>query len=560
MSRADVPTVTFHPDSSTLGSPLGRRAPLRGLREGAGFELYDLSGSVPGGGHVGATLAPRPHRPFAVIDLGSNTARLVIYHAAPVGPPWSVFESKEDPRLVGEIQKDGRLSEDGRRSGVATLQRFRRLLDVHGVRDVRAVATSAVREAPNRAAFVSEVHRRCSLRLRILSAPEEARYAFLGVASTLPLEDDLLMDLGGGSLQVMAVREGLLRESLSLRLGALRLHRKFLDHDPPKRKELEALEEHIEKALKPLDALDAGEDERVIGVGGTTRSLAHVMQATRGYPLSRVHGYTLRTRDLERLFDILSESSVAVRKEMPGLSADRADILVAGLAVVLGTLHRRDAEELTVSGCGIREGIAQETLDRPLPASVAEMARGSALATLWATGVDRAHAQRVRELSLEVFDLTRRRHEMDRDGEERLALEVASLLHDVGTTLSYPGHAAHSAYFLRSRPLYGLTHRGFLLASLAAGMSEGEDVPGGTIKRYPSVLEEDDVDVARRLGAMLALSEALGDLRPRPRFRVQGERLTIRVTGGTPPNRRLFDRASRWLKRSMDVEVHARPT
>ncbi len=553
-------TVTQHTERPPLPSPAGRGTLVNRLLEGtAGFELYDLSstqGRVEGAGSSGSGTRERPHRPFAVIDLGSNTARLVIYRSAPVGPPWSVFESKEDPRLMDGVQKDGRLTELARRQGVSTLLRFRRLLEVHGVRDIRAVATSAVRDAPNRASFASEVQRRCGFRLRVLSAADEARYGYLGVASSLPLQNDLLLDLGGGSLQLMAVREGRLRESLSMPMGALRLHRRFLEHDPPKRKELEALEEHVQKGLKPLDLLEAPHDERTIGVGGTTRSLAHVMEAIRSYPLPRVHGYEMRTRDLERLYEILSESSVPVRREIPGLSAGRADLVVAGLAVVLGVLHRREAETMIVSGCGIREGIAQETLGRHLPSSAEEMARGSALAALWSSGLDPSHSRRVREVALELFDLTERKHRWGE--EERLALEIAALLHDIGTSFSYPGHAQHSAYFLRSRPLYGLTHRGFLLASLAAGMHEGEDLPGGTGKRYPSVLKEDDVRVARTLGAMLAMAEAVGDLRPRPHIRRRGDRLDVRVPGGVAPNPRLFDRACRWLDRTVEVKVRAR--
>ncbi len=565
MSASEASMVTVHEPPPVREEGAGRRTLVHRLLEGSGrFELYDLTGSVleertpaPGTG----TLRGRLSRPFAVIDLGSNTARLVVYRSAPVGPPWSVFESKDSPRLVEDLQKDGRLADTTRRRGLSTLVRFRRLLEVHGVRDIRAVATSAVREAPNRSAFTSEVHRRCGFRLRILSAADEARFAYLGVASSLALDNHLIVDLGGGSLQAMAVRRGHLRESLSLPMGALRMHRRFLEHDPPKRRELEELENHIEKGLRPLDALVTSREEgreRLIGVGGTTRSLAHVMQAIRGYPLPRVHGYTLRTRDLERLYEILSQSSVAVRRETPGLSADRADIVVAGLAVILGVLHGRGADRLTVSGCGIREGVALEALGRGLPGSAEEMARGSALATLWSIGTDIAHARRVREIALDLFDLTQRHHELEPRGEERLALEVAALLHDVGTAFSYPGHASHSAYVLRSRPLYGLSHRGFLLASLAAGMHEGDDLPGGTAKRYPSVLGEEDMDIARALGGMLALAESVGDLRPRPRFRRLGNRLMMRLPGGVAPNRRLFERASRWLERSVGVEVDVR--
>ncbi len=501
-----------------------------------------------------ATSHPWRDRPFAVIDLGSNSARLVIYRSAPVGPPWSIHESKEYPRLVEGILEDGSIAPRAVRRGIETLARFRKIIDSFGVLDIHAVATSAVRDAPNGPGFIEMIRRRFGIPLRVLSSEDEARYAFLGVASSLPLQKDLIIDLGGGSIQAIQVRDEKLVKSLSLPLGALRLHRRFIDHDPPKPKELHSLEDFVDEELRELDLLRAGKDERIVGVGGTIRSLAHAMQSVREYPLARVHGYVLRTRDLERLYDILSESSTPVRRDIPGLSANRADIIVAGLAVVLGVLHRRRASSLTVSGCGIREGLAQEILDRDLPSSVEVMGQASALASLWASGSDGAHARRVRELALHLFDITRAVHQFG--DEERLVLEISALMHDVGSTLSYPSHAAHSAYILRSRPIYGLSHRGFLLASLVVSMHEGSDVPSDTLRRYPLVLEEDDMEVARVLGSILAFSESMGDVRPKPRIVRKGNRLVVSCSRTAAIDPRLFERASRWLRRHLKLKVH----
>ena len=511
------------------------------------------SGRTPLGWSRATYSRPWKNRPFAVIDLGSNSARLVIYRSAPLGPAWSVHECKEYPRLVEDIGPDGGLSKAAIRRGLATLQRFRRILDTNGVIDIRAVATSAVREAPNGAAFVADVRRRYRIPLQVLSAEAEGQYAYLGVASAIFLHNDLIVDLGGGSLQAIQTRNSELSRSLSLPLGALRLHRRYLDHDPPKPRELRALEDHVDEKLRAIDRFKLSSDERIIGVGGTIRSLAHAMQAIRGYPLARVHGYELRTRDLERLYDILSESAISVRREVPGVSADRSDIIVAGLATVLGILHRRRGNSLLVSGCGIREGLAQDILGRPLPASVEEMAQSSALASLWASGSDGAHARRVWGLSLALFDLTRSLHRLG--SEERLVLEVAALMHDIGATLSYPSHAAHSAYILRSRPLYGLSHRGFLLSSLIVSMHEGNDVPSDTVRRYPLVLEEEDLKVARTLGTLLALAESLGDVQPRPRLRRKGKRVFVSFSPNSAFDPRLFERSCRWMRKHLEVKV-----
>ena len=491
-------------------------------------------------------------RPLGVIDVGSNSARLVIYRSAPVGPPWSIHESKDYPRLVEGVEADGRLSRPARARALAALVRFRRVLDEYGVVQVQAVATSAVREASNGREFLREVSRRCGIRLRSLSGEEEARFAYLGVASSLPLTENLIIDLGGGSLESISVQEGKLYRSLSLPLGALRLHQRFLRHDPPRIRELDALQNHVDDALEPLDELKVSRRAHVVGSGGTTRALAHTLQGMRDYPIHRVHGFTVRTREVERLYSFLSEQPLETRKEVPGLSADRADIIVAGLAVVLGVLHRRKAETLTISGCGIREGIAHEAMGRPLPASAREMGFSGALAALWALRGDPSHAHRVRSVALDLFDRTVRRHWLGE--EERLALEVAALLHDSGTVISYPGHPTHSSHILRNRMLYGLTHRGTVLAALAGSMHEGDGLPDSALKRYEDVLEEGDDEVVRLLGAILALSEAVGDVRPMPRFRIVRRQLRVSLAPGAPVDPRLLARGSRWLRRSLDLE------
>jgi exopolyphosphatase/guanosine-5'-triphosphate,3'-diphosphate pyrophosphatase len=491
---------------------------------------------------------------LGVIDLGSNTARLSIYAAAPMGPPWIIFESKETPRLTSAALPDGRLPSEALHRVLETLERFRKILDDRGVRQRCAVATSALREAPNGPAFLDEVHRRTGLSLRVLSGEEEARYGYLGAASGLSLSDDILVDLGGGSLQLIRIREGKLENKVSVPLGALRLRDRFLEHDPPKKKELELLWDHVLTTLRTSGfSRVSASSVRFVGMGGTFRCLGRVLQEMREYPFPRVHGYVLPGEELEDLLSVFSELSAGTLQEVPGVGTDRADIIVSGLSIVLCLLDWLNKDEVTVTGCSIREGVACELLSRSIPISRVDLALSSARSAAWAFHLSAGHGGRVRDVAVRLYDQL---GDMIGGGdEERLALEVAALLHDAGTVVGYPNHERHSSYMIRNHPLYGLTHREILLASLSAALHEGDGLVPGIIKKYRPILLEEDSRIVKRLGSVLALAEALAEGQHRPLFSLSHGELVVRMHRGIAPSPRAFEHARRSFRRSFGMEV-----
>ncbi len=502
---------------------------------------------------MGVTPLAHGAEEIGVVDLGSNSARLAIYAAAPMGPPWIVYESKELPRLAAGLDERGRLTPLAQRNALETLERFQKILDDRGVRRRVAVATGVVRQAVNRSAFLTRVRQSTTLPLRVISGEEEARYAYRGVRSSLTLEDDLIADLGGGTLQLLRVRSGNPVHVASLPLGALRMHREFLPHDPPKRRELQALRDYVDATLEDGVGWADLPPARLVGVGGTFRAAGHLLQASRHYPLVRVHGLEVGRRFLLSEMARLSELSAEERRTVPGLSADRSDIILAGLVVISRLLRRVALKRFTVSACGIREGLAQELLGRPAPLSRRDLAVGSAQSMAWGFHLSFGHGGRVREMALGLFDLLRSRHGLG--DEERLALEVAALLHDSGTVISYPEHPKHSRYLVENHPLYGLTHRALLLASLAVAQHEGDETREDEIPRLRPVLLSDDLPAIRRLGAMLAIAESLAEGRPRPQMAWRGSLLLVRLARGIPPSPRSFQRAKRFFKRAFDMEV-----
>ncbi len=481
-------------------------------------------------------------RTVGVIDIGSNTARFVQFEAA-AETVRAVYEAKDVPRLGLAPGPGGQLSDAARARGVATLRRFARIVRSLGVTKTFAVATSAVRDAPNGPEFVHEVERTSGVLLRILSGAEEARYGYLGVAGAWELENDLVLDLGGGSLQLAQVRSGTLRNSVSLPLGVLRLFQRYFEHDPPKRREWDELRAHVRTTLTSVLEAFGGTSTRLIGIGGTVRALARASVEMRQYPLRRVHGYALTDHDMEALRELLSEMPTAKRRAVPGIGGDRADVILAGIVVLQELVRAVGVDRILVSGTGIREGIALEAIGAKLPVSADVLTERSAAAAAESFAFRLDHGREVAETARALFDVLAPR--FGGGPTEARALRVAALMHDAGTAIDLWNHAHHSAYLIQNYPIWGLDQREVLLASMATYLHEGDAPPSEWKKDFLPIIRPPDLETADRLGAILEVAEMLSPARPR--FALTGSGRTLSLSFSAPVDTTL---PPRWAEKS----------
>jgi exopolyphosphatase / guanosine-5'-triphosphate,3'-diphosphate pyrophosphatase len=496
--------------------------------------------------------APALSSELGVIDIGSNTARLVVFASTPEGGLRAILESKEVPRLGMGRGRDGSLSREAIERGIGALRRFSRMLAASRNPRTVSVATSAVRDAPNGAEFLQRVRRETHLTPQILSGEEEGRFAYLGVSSAFSLASDLVVDLGGGSLQGARVYQGRLAHTVSRPLGALRLTEEFLRHDPPKPKELDELRDHVRRDLRKFPSRGNG---RLFGVGGSIRSLGRVAIQLRNYPIPRVHGYPISRRDLEALGGLLFEMPSERRKGVAGLSGQRADVILAAIVIVDELLRASEADQMYVCGTGIREGIANETLQIPLPAPAEELAHRSVSAYARALGFSMAHGEDVANAATSVFDQL---HPIrGRDAGARLALKVGGWMHDSGTVIDPGLHAEHSAYILRNGTIFGLFHRETLLASMAAQLHEGDEAPPGWRREFRGILEDKEIELAEELGALLFLAETLIGSGVSARVSRGGKKIVLSASRSVRDrlSDRSFDRLVRAFDRALDLEV-----
>jgi exopolyphosphatase / guanosine-5'-triphosphate,3'-diphosphate pyrophosphatase len=293
----------------------------------------------------------RARERLAAIDVGSNTVLLTVAEYDPDSGLVTIEQGEDQPRLGGGLGASGRLSEEAMTRALTSLARMRDTCRRLGVARLAAVATAAVREAENGAEFVERV-RALNIPLRIISAETEAALSYRSAAYRFPSGDRTLVgDIGGGSLELIGAVNGRVRLSRSLSLGAVRL--------TELEKPLGNLRNDVRGALEAAVA-DEWTRSLVIGSGGTFTSIAGVVLAHRGSSSLSVHRTVVTRPEVEDLLRWLAAMSPEQRRQVPGLKPERADIIVAGLAVVAELLDRVGAGSVTVSGYGLRDGMLLE--------------------------------------------------------------------------------------------------------------------------------------------------------------------------------------------------------
>ncbi len=399
---------------------------------------------------------------IGIVDLGSNTARLVVFSFEP--GKWFVLDTeiRERVRLGQGLGEDGELTPDAIDRAVAALDLFSDFAAASGLENLEVIATSAVRDASNRSEMLARIG---SLGFAVdsVSGEEEAQLGVVAVANGFDLKDAWVIDLGGGSAQVSRMSQRRYRRGGAFPLGALRLTDTYLASDPPKPKEVKALEKRVRAELaETLDQL-AGDPVPVVAMGGTIRNLARAAQRLRGYPLDVMHGYFLRREDLETVTEELLGRTARKRGALSGISGDRADIILAGALVFRVILRAADRDGVWISGNGVREG-AFYTHFLPEPHTLADVRRFSVENLAHQYMQPAEHLERVRRLARRLFEELESLHELGR--REAGLLDAAATLHDIGMTVGYHLHHKHGSYLVLAARLNGYDHREQALLSL----------------------------------------------------------------------------------------------
>ncbi len=465
-----------------------------------------------------------PMQRIGIIDLGSNTTRLIVMEYEPQTCFRLIDEMRESVRLIEGLSSDGMLHPAAMERAIDALHMFASLCRATDASDVLAVATSAVRDAANQQEFLAQVEQRTGLRLRVLSGEEEAYYGYLGVVNSMPVQDGIIVDIGGGSTELTQMVERDFQRAASIPAGVVRFRDRFVHSDPISKADFNALERGISAAFAEVTWLHPNGIGELIGVGGTLRNLARIDQKRRKFPMERVHGYELSRGALDRIISAMRRLNYDERAAVPGMNSDRADVILPGALILRHIMERGGFERVVVGGQALREGLFYEHFLAHQPQPIlADVRRFSVhnLATLY--NYDARHAAKVREISLSLFDQLHRLHGYG--AWERELLAHAAILHDIGLQVGYYDHHKHSAYLVLNSGLPGFTHRELaLLTILVRSHRKGEVLTS----EFQQVLAEGDEARAMQLSSLLRLAEYL----ERGKLQVVKD-LRVEFVGGT---------------------------
>ena len=445
---------------------------------------------------------------LGVIDLGSNTARLVIAELFTDGHYMVIDEMKESVRLGQDMDRDGFLKPQRVAETIRTLKMFKRLCDANGVDRIIAVATAAVRRAKNQRSFLDEIQAACNIKLRVLSEEEEAVLVYRGVINTMDIPKGIILEIGGGSTKIIYYNRRNLINYASLPFGAVTLTDLFSSDASPQEAALH-VEEFFTEQLKKVEWLKEIDPEaQMIGVGGSFRNLFKISKLVKKYPLDTPHNYRMATEDFIGIYDMVRVLDVDKRKKIKGLSPDRADIMPAAMAIIKSFVSYVGIENFAIGGNGLREGLL---LNQAFPITeekpISDVLSYSLDTINKYYGCDKAHVDHVVQLSIQLFKQLRVLHKFSR--QYLKVLKIAASLHDCGKRVKYYGNTKHSGYVILNSAIYGATHREIVLAAFVASCHRREDVSVTEWQKYKNIVTEEDLEAVKKLGILLRIAESL---------------------------------------------------
>ena len=410
------------------------------------------------------TTPATPAQPrLAAIDVGSNTIRLTVAEVQDDDTYRVLDEEREMVRLGEKLDRTGRLSDASIERALAAIGKMKAIADGFKITELRAIATSAVREASNGRSFIREVWRQHKVRIDVISGDEEAQLAFRTASRHFDLQgrSTAVVDIGGGSVEVILSAGTAIDHVFSLPLGAVRVTERLVKSDPLKPKHWKQMKEEIDRGIRTVIRQPGHRAEIMIGSGGTFTALAHMSKWQREGRHGSVQGYVLTPAEIIHLLGHLREASLEARRQIPGLSPDRADIIIGGATVVARLVRGLKSQEIMVNERGIRDGLLLHMISElpgrssptqlPKPGNRMEWVRHFARKAR----SNERHCEHVAMLALQIFDGVRSRFGLPQASRDML--QAAAILHDIGYLISHSKHHKHAYHLIMHGDLPGFT-------------------------------------------------------------------------------------------------------
>jgi len=447
-----------------------------------------------------------PRNRIAAIDVGTNSIHMIVVEEQRHG--YRVIDKEKDMVQLGRGSLEGLpLTDDAVERGVEALKKMAAIAERWNVKEVVAVATSAIREAPNGRSFIRAAQKAAGIRVRVISGEEEADYIYRAVRSAIDFHGGtaLAIDIGGGSVELIVGTSEEVYFTGSEPVGALRMAQMFGLQGAATPAMIDDCRKYVRKRMKKtLSRIKTLGFDFSVGTSGTIATLSALV-ATNGEAMSSGLRWLARKR-LRETIDALTPLSAAERAKRFGIDERRAETILAGAIVLDEILRKLGVEQIRACDAALREGIVDHVLGRVRePRERGSVRRASVLGLVERSDIERAHATHVARLALRIFDQTQDLHHF-RTGEREL-LEYAALLHEVGTHVSYQSHQKHSYYLISHAGLRGFTtDQVAIVANVARYYRKA--VPDEKDENF-AALSDTQKEIVRKLTAILRIADAL---------------------------------------------------
>ncbi len=469
---------------------------------------------------------------IAAIDVGSNSVRLVVAEVLPSGGYRVLDEERVNTRLAAAMSKTGQLAPAAADATIGVLRNFTSIAAGYGATKPRAIGTSALRDAADGPAFCDRVRKELKLSVEVISSAEEARLAFLSVARAFDISgrEVAVADIGGGSTEIVLASSGLVDQVYATKLGTVRVTEQCGVSDRSTPKQVAKLRDFVDRALKKEVGKPPFVPDMLFGTGGTFTALASIIMAGQGQAGQPMWGFRVTRAQISHLVADLAQLSLEKRKKVPGLNPNRADIIVAGLAIIERVMRHLRVNVVQVHTRGVRDGLLLTMVQQEPPQSASPEERRSAVEEFAKNcGVDLTHARQVARIAGSLWkQLAEPLGLKPEDGE---LIESAGLVANVGYLINFEGHHKHSYHLILNSELPGFEQRQLQLLANVARYHRGAP-PKQKHDEYAALSAGDKRRVAS-LAAILRLALALDRTHQQHveevRATLDGERVRITI-------------------------------
>ncbi|WP_027633842.1 Ppx/GppA phosphatase family protein [Clostridium hydrogeniformans] len=440
---------------------------------------------------------------LGIIDIGSNSVRLVVSEVHKLGGFKILVDIKETLRLGLDVEINSMISNEKIDQCVNTLISFRLLCESMNVETIISFATEAIRKSSNKEEVLLRIKDEAKLDVTILTGDEEANLDGKAVINSLYVTNSLVIDIGGSSTKIAWIKNNELIKVDSLPFGALNLTHRYKLNDLIDYKEEDALKDFLIDSFKTIPWLFEEKFENIIGIGGSIRNLGKIDRYKKRYPIDTSHNYNFSDIDLISMYKLLKSKTLKGRYKVEGLSHDRADIIVASSAILSILVKLLDINEIIVSGGGIREGIIFNHIEENF-GLIENILEYSLNSILYSHNMDVIHAKNVYNLSKKLFTELKPLHNIN-DSLLKV-LKISSYLHDIGISVRYYDHQKHSFYIILNSQINGVNHKELLMAAYTAAFHKKDRI---NFCQYGSIINRLDIQNIEKMGLLLRISEAL---------------------------------------------------